>query len=298
MLEELKECKLCPHNCKVNRLDGKIGRCKATDKIKIALVSLHHFEEPCISGTNGSGTIFFSNCNFNCVFCQNYEISQKGFGKEISINQLAEKMIEQQEKGAHNINLVTPVMYVYHIIEAIKIARKNGLKIPIIYNSNGYENIETLKLLEGYIDVYLPDFKYTDNALAKEYSNINNYFEITSNAIKEMYRQVGAPKFDENGIIQKGVIIRHLVLPEAIENSKKVLKWIIDNIGKDVYISIMAQYFPTYKAKNMKKINRKLTTEEYKEIENYMYEIGIENGYIQELGEHEEEYVPKWGENI
>ena len=298
MLEELKECKLCPHNCKVNRLDGKIGRCKATDKIKIALVSLHHFEEPCISGTNGSGTIFFSNCNFNCVFCQNYEISQKGFGKEISINQLAEKMIEQQEKGAHNINLVTPVMYVYHIIEAIKIARKNGLKIPIIYNSNGYENIETLKLLEGYIDVYLPDFKYTDNALAKEYSNVNNYFEITSNAIKEMYRQVGAPKFDENGIIQGGVIIRHLVLPEAIENSKKVLKWIIDNIGKDVYISIMAQYFPTYKAKNMKKINRKLTTEEYKEIENYMYEIGIENGYIQELGEHEEEYVPKWGENI
>ena len=298
MLEGLKECKLCPHNCKVNRLEGKIGRCKATDKIKIALVSLHHFEEPCISGTNGSGTIFFSNCNLNCVFCQNYEISQEGFGKEISINQLAEKMLEQQEKGAHNINLVTPVMYVYHIIEAIKIARKKGLKIPIIYNSNGYENIETLKLLEGYIDVYLPDFKYTDNALAKEYSNVNNYFEITSNAIKEMYRQVGAPKFDENGIIQGGVIIRHLVLPEAIENSKKVLKWIIDNIGKDVYISIMAQYFPTYKAKNMKKINRKLTTEEYKEIENYMYEIGIENGYIQELGEHEEEYVPKWGENI
>lgn len=298
MLENLKECKLCPHNCKVNRLEGKIGRCKATDKIKIALVSLHHFEEPCISGTNGSGTIFFSNCNFNCVFCQNYEISQEGFGKKISINQLAEKMLEQQEKGAHNINLVTPVMYVYHIIEAIKIARKKGLKIPIIYNSNGYENIETLKLLEGYIDVYLPDFKYTDNALAKEYSNINNYFEIASNAIKEMYRQVGAPKFDENGIIQKGVIIRHLVLPEAIENSKKVLKWIIDNIGKDVYISIMAQYFPTYKAKNMKKINRKLTTEEYKEIENYMYEIGIENGYIQELGEHEEEFVPKWGENI
>ena len=298
MLEELKECKLCPHRCKINRMEGKVGRCKATDKIKISLVSLHQFEEPCISGINGSGTIFFSNCNFNCVFCQNYKISQEGMGQEVDIDFLSKSMIEQQEKGAHNINLVTPVMYVYHIIEAIKIARKKGLKIPIIYNSNGYENIETLKLLEGYIDVYLPDFKYTDNALAKEYSNINNYFEITSNAIKEMYRQVGAPKFDENGIIQKGVIIRHLVLPEAIENSKKVLKWIIDNIGKDVYISIMAQYFPTYKAKNMKKINRKLTTEEYKEIENYMYEIGIENGYIQELGEHDEEYVPKWGESI
>lgn len=298
MLENLKECKLCPHKCKVNRLDGKIGRCKATDKIKIALISLHHFEEPCISGTNGSGTIFFSNCNFNCVFCQNYQISQEGYGKEISINELAERMLDQQDKGAYNINLVTPVMYVYHIIEAIKIARKNGLKIPIIYNSNGYENLETLKLLEGYIDVYLPDFKYIDNTLAKEYSNINNYFEITSNAIKEMYRQVGAPKFDENGIIQKGVIIRHLILPEAIENSKKVLKWIIDNISKDVYISIMAQYFPTYKAKDIKKINRKLTKEEYKEIEEYIYSIGIENGYIQELGEHEEEYVPKWGENI
>ena len=298
MLEGLKECKLCPHNCKVNRLEGKIGRCKATDKLKIALVSLHHFEEPCISGTNGSGTIFFSNCNFNCVFCQNYEISQDRFGKEISIDCLAEKMIEQQEKGAHNINLVTPVMYVYHIIEAIKIARKKGLKIPIIYNSNGYENIETLKMLEGYIDVYLPDFKYADNELAQKYSKINNYFEITSNAIKEMYRQVGAPKLDENGIIQKGVIIRHLVLPEAIENSKNVLKWIINNIGKDVYISIMAQYFPTYKAKYMDKINRKLTKEEFKEIEDYMYELEIENGYIQELGEHEEEYVPEWGKGL
>ena len=294
MLEELKECKLCPHNCKVNRLDGKIGRCKATDKIKIALVSLHHFEEPCISGTNGSGTIFFSNCNFNCVFCQNYEITQKGIGKEISIDCLAEKMIEQQEKGAHNINLVTPVMYVYHIIEAIKIARKKGLKIPIIYNSNGYENLETLKLLEGYIDVYLPDFKYTDNALAKEYSNVNNYFEITSNAIKEMYRQVGSPKLDEQGMIQRGLMIRHLVLPNHIENSKKILKWLKENMDEQVYIDIMAQYFPTYKAKENNELNRKLTKEEYQEIENYVYQLDIKNGYMQELGEHEEEYVPKW----
>ena len=298
MLEELKECKLCPHRCKINRMEGEVGRCKATDKIKISLVSLHQFEEPCISGINGSGTIFFSNCNFNCVFCQNYKISQEGMGQEVDIDFLSKSMIEQQEKGAHNINLVTPVMYVYHIIEAIKIARKKGLKIPIIYNSNGYENIETLKMLEGYIDVYLPDFKYADNELAQKYSKINNYFEITSNAIKEMYRQVGAPKLDENGIIQKGVIIRHLVLPEAIENSKNVLKWIINNIGKDVYISIMAQYFPTYKAKNMDKINRKLTKEEFKEIEDYMYELKIENGYIQELGEHEEEYVPEWGKGL
>lgn len=295
MLEELKECKLCPHMCKINRLEGRVGRCKATDKLKISLVSLHQFEE---SGTNGSGTIFFSNCNFNCVFCQNYKISQEGMGQEVDIDFLAKSMIEQQEKGAHNINLVTPVMYVYHIIEAIKIAKSNGLKIPIIYNSNGYENIETLKLLEGYIDVYLPDFKYANNELGRKYSNINNYFEVTSKAITEMYKQVGPPQLDENGIIKRGLIIRHLILPNEIENSKNVLKWIIDNIGKEVYISIMAQYFPTYKAKQIKELNRKINNEEYKQIEDYIYEIGIENGYMQDLGEHEEEYVPDFKNSL
>lgn len=297
MLEGLKECRLCPHKCKVNRLEGKIGRCRATEKVKISLVSLHHFEEPCISGTNGSGTIFFSNCNFNCVFCQNYKISQEGMGQDVSIEFLANSMLEEQNKGAHNINLVTPVMYVYHIIEAIKIAKAKGLNIPIIYNSNGYENIETLKLLEGYIDVYLPDFKYANNELGKKYSNINNYFEITSKAIKEMYRQVGPPKLDENGLIKRGLIIRHLILPNEIENSKKVLKWIIDNIGKKVYVSIMAQYFPTYKAKNISELNRKINKDEYKKIEEYIYKIGIENGYMQDLGEHEEEYVPDFKNN-
>lgn len=294
MLEQLKKCELCPFKCKVNRLEGKIGKCRATDKLKISLISLHKYEEPCISGTNGSGTIFFSNCNFNCVFCQNYKISQEGMGQEVGIEFLAKSMLEQQERGAHNINLVTPVMYVYHIIEAIKLARKQGLKIPIVYNSNGYENIETLKLLEGYIDVYLPDFKYYYNILGEKYSNVKNYFEITSKAIKEMYRQVGAPKLNEKGIIQKGLIIRHLILPNEIENSKKILKWIIDNIGRDVYISIMAQYFPTYKAKDINKLNRKLTKKEYKEIEDYVLELDIENGYMQDLGEHEEEYVPNF----
>lgn len=298
MLEELKECKLCPHRCKINRLEGKVGRCKATDKIKISLVSLHQFEEPCISGINGSGTIFFSNCNFNCVFCQNYKISQEGMGQEVDIDFLAKSMIEQQEKGAHNINLVTPVMYVYHIIKAIKIAIKKGLKIPIIYNSNGYENIETLKMLEGYIDVYLPDFKYANNELGRKYSNINNYFEVTSKAITEMYEQVGPPQLDENGIIKRGLIIRHLILPNEIENSKNVLKWIVDNIGKEVYVSIMAQYFPTYKAKQIKELNRKINNEEYKQIEDYIYEIGIENGYMQDLGEHEEEYVPDFKNSL
>ena len=294
MLEELKECKLCPFKCKVNRLEGKLGRCKASDKLKISLVSLHRFEEPCISGTKGSGTIFFSNCNFNCVFCQNYQISQEGMGQEVSIEFLAKSMLEQQAKGAHNINLVTPVMHVYHIIEAIKIAKSKGLKIPIIYNSNGYENVETIKLLDGYIDVYLPDFKYYNDELGRKYSNVNNYFEVTSKAIQEMYKQVGAPKLDENGIIQKGVIIRHLILPNEIENSKNVLKWIINNIGKEVYVSIMAQYFPTYKAKEIKGLDRKINKAEYEEIENYVYELGIENGYMQDLGEHEEEYVPNF----
>lgn len=288
----LEKCELCPHRCKVNRKEGKIGRCKCDDKIKIALSSLHYYEEPCISGETGSGTVFFSNCNLNCKYCQNYKISQLGKGKYITIEELADIFISQQEKNANNVNLVTPTMYVEQIIEAIKIARKQGLTIPIVYNSNGYENIETIKMLNGYIDVYLPDLKYADNNLAKKYSNIDNYFETATQAIKEMYNQVGAPVLDENGIIKKGIIIRHLVLPNFIENSKKVLKWIKDNIDDNVYVSIMAQYFPTYLAKEDEYINRKLTEEEYEDIENYVYELNFENGYMQDLGEHEEEYVP------
>ena len=191
--ELLEKCEICPHKCKVNRIEGKVGRCKAKDTVKIALYSIHKFEEPCISGNNGSGTVFFSNCNLNCIYCQNYEISQEGKGREISIEELAEIFIEEQRQKADNINLVTPTSYVPQIIEAIKIARKKGLNIPIIYNTNGYEEIETLKMLEGYIDVYLPDLKYYDNELSKKYSNIDNYFEIATKAIKEMYRQVGNP---------------------------------------------------------------------------------------------------------
>ena len=203
-------------------------------------------------------------------------------------------MIKQQEKGVENINLVTPTSYVLHIIEAIKQARNKGLKIPIVYNTNGYENVETLKLLEGYIDIYLPDLKYYYDELGKKYSKVDNYFEIATSAIKEMYRQVGAPRLNEKGIMQKGLMIRHLILPNQIENSKKVLKWIKENIDNDVYVSVMAQYFPTYKAKELDELNRKLTKEEYEEVESYLYELDLENGYIQELGEHEEEYVPKW----
>jgi len=291
----LEQCMLCPHNCKVNRINNEIGRCKCTSEIKIALVHLHKFEEPCISGQNGSGTVFFTNCNLSCIYCQNYEISQQGRGKEITIEELANIFIIQQQKGVQNVNLVTPTSYVPQIIEAMKIAKKRGFNLPIVYNTNGYENIETIKMLNGYIDIYLPDLKYYYNELGEKYSNVKNYFEIATEAIKEMYNQVGVPILDDNGVMKKGLMIRHLILPNNIENSKQVLKWIKDNLDTNVYVSIMAQYFPTYKAKQNEDINRKLTKEEYEEIENYLYdEIELENGYIQELGEHEEEYVPKW----
>lgn len=188
--------------------------------------------------------------------------------------------------------MVTPTMYLCQIIEALKIAKKQGLKIPIIYNTNGYEKLETLKALEGYIDVYLPDLKYYSNELSKKYSKVDNYFEIATKAIKEMDRQVGKPVFNEEGIIQKGIIIRHLVLPNHLQNTKHILKWVKENMQNGTYISVMAQYFPTYKAKQDKLLNRKLTQKEYQEIENYLYTLNLENGYMQELGEHEEEYVP------
>ena len=289
-----KQCTLCPHKCKVDR-NINIGRCKAGDKIEIGGTSLHKFEEPCISGANGSGTVFFSKCNLNCVFCQNYEISNLGNGKKIEVEELSNIFLKQQEKNAENINLVSPTIYADKIVEAIKIAKEKGLKIPIIYNTNGYENIETLKKLDGYIDVYLPDLKYYYEELAIKYSKVQNYFKIATEAIKEMYKQVGSPKFDENGMIKKGLIIRHLVLPNNLDNSKKVLKWIKENIDEKVYVSIMTQYFPTYKAQEYQEINRKINKEEYVEIENYIYDLGIENGYMQDFSkENEEQYVPKW----
>lgn len=293
-MNELEHCKICPHECQVNRKIGKIGKCGCTDTIKIALASLHYYEEPCISGKEGSGTVFFSHCNLHCSYCQNYEISQKGKGKKITIEHLADIFLKQQEKGANNINLVTPTMYAYQIKEAIKIARKKGLTIPIIYNSNGYEKVETLQELEGYIDVYLPDLKYYTDTLSQKYSKVDHYFEVATKAIKEMIRQVGTPIFNEKGMIQKGVIIRHLILPNHLQNTKHILKWIQENLPKGTYISIMAQYFPTYLAKQDKLLSRKLTKKEYNEIEQYLYLLDIPNGYIQEIGTHEEEYVPEF----
>ena len=284
-------CKLCPRNCGINREKYK-GICGADDKVKVALVSIHEYEEPCISGGNGSGTIFFSNCNLKCVYCQNFKISREGFGKEITVERLAEIFIEQQNRGVNNINLVTPTMYVDSIILAIKIARKNGLSIPIVYNSSGYENVETIKKLDGYIDVYLPDFKYASNKLAKKYSNVDNYVESAISAISEMIKQVGKPVYNKDGIITKGVIIRHMILPNNVLNTKMVLKRISEKFSNDSVISIMAQYFPTGDAKLYPEINRKITKEELEEVENYLEELSLYNGYIQELGEHEEEYVP------
>ena len=289
-MDLISKCEICPRKCKVNRYEKK-GYCRCDDKVRIALVSKHYFEEPCISGRNGSGTIFFSNCNLNCIFCQNHDISQDGKGIDVTIERLAEIMLEQQERGANNINLVTPTMYVEQIIKAIDIAKAGGLNIPIVYNTNGYEEVETIKKLNGYIDIYLPDFKYFTNELAIKYSKAPNYFEKVTSALREMQSQFDEYVFDGE-IMKKGMIVRHLVLPNHIQNSKNVLKWIKENLRKDIYVSVMAQYFPTYKAIGDKLIGRKLSFSEYRKIEQYFYGLDIKNGYIQDLGKHEEEFVP------
>lgn len=289
-MDLISKCEICPRKCKVNRYEKK-GYCRCDDKVRIALVSKHYFEEPCISGRNGSGTIFFSNCNLNCIFCQNHDISQGGKGIDVTVERLAEIMLEQQKRGANNINLVTPTMYVEQIIKAIDIAKDDGLNIPIVYNTNGYEEVETIKKLNGYIDIYLPDFKYFTNELAIKYSKATNYFEKVTSVLLEMQSQFDEYVFDGE-IMKKGMIVRHLVLPNHIQNSKNVLKWIKENLRKDIYVSLMAQYFPTYKAIGDELIGRKLSFSEYRKIEQYFYGLDIKNGYIQDLGKHEEEFVP------
>lgn len=290
----LNKCNLCPHMCLVDRENKKRGFCKSGENVKIALSSKFFYEEPCISGTKGSGAVFFSNCNLRCVYCQNYKISKEGKGKEILVEELADIFLNLQEEGACNINLVTPTIYALHIKKALILAKKNGLNIPVIYNSSGYENVDTIKELDGLIDVYLPDFKYCSNELGLKYSGVNKYFDFASCAILEMYRQVGHPIFDNNGIIKKGLIIRNLILPNNTKNTKNVLEWIVENIGKEAYVSIMAQYFPTNEAQNINELNRKITKKEYHIIEKYMYDLGLENGYFQSLGKNEEKYVPNF----
>jgi len=287
----LENCKLCPRNCGVNRINGEVGFCGASDKLKIARASLHMWEEPCISGENGSGTVFFSHCSLKCIFCQNNNISQNNFGKEITIEHLAEIFIELQNKKANNINLVTPTHFVPQIIEAIKLARKNGLIIPIVYNSSGYENVETIKLLNDFVDIYLPDFKYYDNSLAVKLSTTPDYFNKALACIDEMVSQVKENIFDKNGIMQKGIIIRHLILPGHTLDSKKIIKELLDRYKNKVYISLMNQYTPINNLP-YDELNRKLSKTEYNRIVDYAISLGLTNGFIQDGESAKESFIP------
>ena len=302
-LQMLDKCTLCIRNCKVNRNDNKIGVCKASNKIMIAKAFLHLWEEPPISMGKGSGTVFFSHCNLKCVFCQNYNISQNNkqnintcnssvTGKEVSIERLSEIFLELQEKGANNINLVTPTHYVPQIIKAIDISRKKGLNLPILYNTNSYDSLETIQSLNGYIDVYLPDFKYFNDKYAFKYSGAKNYAENAVKVIDEMLKQTGAPKFDEQGRIIKGVIVRHLMLPGLLFDSKKVIDLLYNRYGDNIFISIMNQYVPMFNASEYPEINKSLNPKHYESLVNYAAELGVKNGFIQEEGANTDSYTP------
>ncbi len=281
-------CNMCPRNCNIDR-ENKVGFCSVGEKIKIARAELHFWEEPCISGTKGSGTVFFSGCPLKCVYCQNSEISASAYGKEITVERLAEIFKELEEKGAHNINLVTPTHYAKQISEALKIYKPN---IPIVYNCSGYEKIETLKKLDGIIDIYLTDIKYFDSDVSRKYSKAEDYFNIASSAVKEMIRQQPENVFDNNAIMQKGVIIRHLVLPLNLNQTRKIFEWIKNNLPQNVIISLMSQYIPLGKANEYKEINRKITQREYDKAIDMFFEFGFENGFMQELSSSKEGFIP------
>ena len=285
-------CNLCPRECNVDRGLGKIGFCKVPNHIKVARAALHFWEEPCISGEEGSGTVFFSGCNLRCVYCQNRKIAEGVYGKEITVDRLAAIFVELQEKGANNINLVTPSHYVLEIVKALKMAKAQGLSVPVVYNSSAYEKVEILSLLEGYVDVYLPDFKYMDAMLSKKYSGAKDYSDVAKEALKEMVRQVGVARFDERGILTNGVVVRHLVLPGYTEDSKKIIKYLYETYGNHIYISILSQFTPLNGLKEYPELNRKLTEEEYDEVVDYAIEIGVENGFIQEGDVAEESFIP------
>ncbi|MDD6796020.1 MAG: radical SAM protein [Clostridiaceae bacterium] len=291
---QLESCNLCNRHCNVNRLIGKTGFCNADDKITVARAELHLWEEPPISLGKGSGAVFFSHCNLRCVFCQNHEISQENKGLEITIDRLSEIFLELQDKGANNINLVTPTHYVPQIKEAIDLARKNGLKLPILYNTNGCDTVETIQSLNGYIDVYLPDFKYFDDKYGIKYSKINNYKEDILPVLIEMFKQVGKPVFDDKGRIIKGMIIRHLMLPGLLFDSKKVIDTIYKTFGDNVYVSIMNQYIPMFNACNYPEINKRLNPKHYESLINYVTSIGITKGFIQDQESASTEFVPNF----
>jgi len=293
MNELLNKCALCPRNCMVNRNKGELGFCKSSNKIKIAKAYLHMWEEPPITGKNGSGTIFFSNCNLRCLFCQNYYISEEGNGVEIDTLRFANVCLELQEKGATNINLVTPTHYIPLIIDGLKLAKSKGLTIPIIYNSSGYEKKETIKLLDGIIDVYLPDFKYYSEEYAIKYSGCKDYFKYASESLNEMVRQKPKCVFDKDGNIISGVIVRHLLIPKMEDDSKKILKYLYDTYKNKIYFSIMNQYTPVRKCK-YQELNDKVDNKIYDEIIDYAWNIGIRNAFIQDGDTQNESFIPKW----
>mgnify|MGYP003937141357 FL=1 len=295
----MRDCTLCPRECHVDRTAGKKGYCRATDELAVARAALHMWEEPCISGEEGSGTVFFSGCPVGCIYCQNHNISRGLAGKAITTERLAEIFLELQGKGANNINLVTPSHYVPQITEALDISRRKGLTIPIVYNCSGYEKVETLKLLEGYVDIYLPDLKYISYEPAAKYSNCRDYFPVAAKAIEEMVRQAEEARFDERGIMQKGVIVRHLALPGYLEDSKRIIKYLYETYGNRIYISIMNQYTPIIMSDVYPELNRRITEEEYKELVDYAVELGVENGFIQEGETALESFIPEFnGEGV
>lgn len=289
----LSNCTLCPRNCGVDRTAGERGYCGETAALVAARAALHMWEEPCISGTVGSGTVFFGGCNLKCVFCQNHSIAIGEQGKEITIDHLAKIFLNLQEKGAANINLVTPTHYIPQIREALLLAKAQGLHLPIVYNTGGYEKVESLQLLSGLIDIYLPDLKYFSGELSAKYSHAADYFERATAALAEMYSQVGTPQFHEdNGMMQKGMIARHLILPGQTKDSKKVLRYLYETYGNNIYISIMNQYTPLPHVSHISELNRKVTAVEYDRVVNFCLRLGMENAFIQEEETAEESFIP------
>ncbi len=289
-MDILTNCHLCYHNCGANRYLG-VGICGASSKIKVAHYGLHMWEEPVLSGTKGSGTVFFSYCNLKCIFCQNQKISTEGYGKEISETRLQEIFLELQEMGAHNINLVTPTHYVPQIVNSLRKIKGNTLKIPVIYNTSSYENVSTIQFLQDSIDIYLADLKYFDSSLALQYSHCPNYFEVASRAISEMVKQIGSIEIC-NGIMKKGVIVRVLVLPDHIDDAKKILTYLYQTYQDKIIISIMNQYTPMKNFSKYPNLNRKLTDDEYDEVVNFAYDLGIRQAFIQEGDTQLQSFIP------
>ena len=295
-MEVLKECMLCPKKCGINRYE-KLGFCKANNKIKVAYYSLHKWEEPVISGDNGSGTIFFSNCNMRCCYCQNKKISIDGYGKYISGKRLEEIMLELQDKKAHNINLVTPTHYVPQIARVLKKIKNKELKIPVVYNTSSYENVGTIMMVRNLVDIYLADLKYYDDELGVKYSKCDNYFEVATMAIDEMYRQVGKVEFDENGLMKKGLIVRVLILPGHKKDAKEIINYLYKTYKDDIFISIMNQYTPVNKTE-FDNLNRKVTEEEYDGVVDFAVNLGVTNAFIQEGDTAEESFIPEFNKKI